>query len=105
MHFRHRWEKLRECYLLDAYQFSGGEDCTAFPVRKCLACGKYQYKYCLGLWRDCEISGRGNGRFLLGVAGFRKGKGLRGKISPKYAGTVELSLVKEEKEEQVERLV
>lgn len=39
-----KWEHLGEHYLLDAYQFLGGEDFTGHEIRKSKKNGRYQYK-------------------------------------------------------------
>lgn len=91
----HKWNQLGELYLLDAHQFSGGKDFTGCKVRRCEKCGKYQYKNTL--WVDCEISGNGkeSKTYYLCEEGFRRGKGLKGKVSPTYTGVVEVNPVSE----------
>ena len=87
MHF-HKWENLGELYILDAFQFSGGLDFTGYRVRVCSKCKRYQYKD-FG-WKDCEISGHGkeNRAYFLCEGGFRRNKGLSGKISPTFNGLI-----------------
>jgi len=95
MHIRHKWENLGRQWLHDASQFNfvddGGIHKTAYWVRKCTICGKYQYKHSFP-WFNCEIVGR-NGRFELCEEGFRNGKNLSGVIAPNFNNVITLDPV------------